>query len=104
MVQNKFKCLPERIRCDNGGEFVSHYFKSFCKQKGIKMEYTIPRTPEQNGVAEKYNRTLLDKACCLIFQAKMEKSFLGEDVTTSAYSINRTPTCTLPDKRTPAEM
>ena len=94
MVENKFKCVPERMRCDNGGEYVSQEFKNLCSQKGIKLEYTIPRTPEQNGIAERYNRTLLDKSRCLIFESNMDKKFWKEAVATAAYLTNRTPTST----------
>lgn len=104
LVETKFKSVPQRLRCDNGGEYVSHQLKNLCKQKGIKIEYTIPRTPEQNGVAERYNRTLLDKARCLIFDAKMEKVFWEEAVATSAFLANRTPSSTLPENKTPAEL
>lgn len=90
LVDNQFQKLPQRLRCDNGGEYVSHEMRNFCKQKGIKLEYTIPRTPQQNGVAERYNRTVLDKARCLIFQANMEKVFWQEAVATAAYLNNRT--------------
>lgn len=105
MVKNKFKIVPERIRCDNGGEYISHEFKNLCKQNGIKLEYTIPRTPEQNGISERYNRTLLDKARCLIIDAKMDKEFWKEAVATAAYLGNRTATSTLPNNSlTPAEV
>lgn len=104
MVENQFKTLPERVRCDNGGEYISHDMKNFCTQKGIKIEYTIPRTPEQNGVAERFNRTILDKARCLIFQANMDKSFWEEAVSTSIYLTNRTLTSTLPENKVPAEI
>lgn len=52
------------------------YLKLFSNNNGIKVQYTIPRTPKQNGVAERYNGTLFDKARCLIFEVKMNKVFL----------------------------
>jgi transposase InsO family protein len=46
------------VRLDQGGEFMSRDFKEFCDEHGIKREYTIPRTPQQNGVIERQNRTM----------------------------------------------
>jgi transposase InsO family protein len=62
----KFKALTENqigkrlkvVRSNRGGEFMSSDFKEFCDKHGIKREYTIPRTPQQNGVIERQNRTV----------------------------------------------
>ena len=48
------------LRTDNGGEYTSEMFDSYLKKEGIKHELTIPKTPEQNGVAERINRTLVE--------------------------------------------
>ena len=50
------------LRTDNGGEYLSREFQEFLKSKGIRHELTIPHTPEQNGVAEQMNRTLMESA------------------------------------------
>ncbi|KAG5894850.1 hypothetical protein JTB14_023699 [Gonioctena quinquepunctata] len=49
------------MRLDNGGEYISNSFKSYCRKNGIILEYTIPYTPQENGTAERMNRTLLNK-------------------------------------------
>ncbi|GKB38877.1 ribonuclease H-like domain-containing protein [Tanacetum coccineum] len=58
MVNKKVKI----IICDNRTEFKNRVMSEFCKQKGIKMEFSIARTPQQNGVAERRNRTLIEAA------------------------------------------
>ncbi|GJS10736.1 putative ribonuclease H-like domain-containing protein [Tanacetum coccineum] len=50
------------IRSDNGTEFKNHVMDEFCREKGIKREYSVARTPQQNGVAERKNRTLIEAA------------------------------------------
>jgi transposase InsO family protein len=65
-----FKALTENqtgkrlkaVRSDRGGEFSSVDFKEFCDKHGIKREYTIPRTPRQNGVVERQNRSIQQMA------------------------------------------
>ena len=87
----KLKCL----RSDNGGEYISKEFDNFCKQNGIIQEPTIPRTPQQNGVAERLNRTLLESARSMLYHAKMPLHFWAEAINTAAYKRNRCPTTAL---------
>ncbi|XP_046977607.1 uncharacterized protein LOC124543428 [Vanessa cardui] len=64
----------------------------FCTEaSGIKHQTSTPYTPEQNGVAERMNRTLVERAKCMLFEAKLQKSFWAEAVATAAYIINRSP-------------
>lgn len=58
MVVAGFDLPLSRLRCDNGGEYVSEAFREFCKQNGVKIEYTMPYSPQQNGTAERMNRML----------------------------------------------
>ena len=55
---------PKKLRQDNAKEFLSEQFKMFCLDVGILQEKTIPETPEQNGLIERSNRTLLEMARC----------------------------------------
>ncbi|KAG9446276.1 hypothetical protein H6P81_012404 [Aristolochia fimbriata] len=82
------KCL----RTDNGGEFTGRDFKDFCKNEGIVRHFTTPGTLQQNGVAERMNRTLLEKERCMRLLAELPKVFWAEAVNTACYIINRTPT------------
>ena len=81
------KCL----RSDNGGEYTSNEFKSYCSEKGIRHEKTVPCTPQQNGVAERMNRTIVEKIRCMLRMANLPKSLWGEAVVTACYLINRSP-------------
>ena len=61
-IENKIKCL----RSDRGGEFTSGEFIEFCEQHGIKREFLAVRTPQQNGVVERKNRTIQDMARAML--------------------------------------
>ena len=58
-----------KIQADNGGEFTSHYLQQALFNKGIRLQTTIPYTPEQNGLAERMNRTLVDRARTMLHHA-----------------------------------
>ncbi|CAB0002740.1 unnamed protein product, partial [Nesidiocoris tenuis] len=104
MVTAKFGYKISHFRCDNGGEYSSDRFRSFCKKEGIQLDYTVARNPEQNGCAERMNRTLMNMARCLILDANMSKNMWGQAVLTAAYTINRLPTNALVDRQIPAEL
>ena len=87
----KLKCL----RSDNGGEYTSRLFRGYCTEHGIRHERTIPRTPEQNGLAERMNRTIMEKVRSMLATAKLPKSFWGEAANTACYLINRSPSAPL---------
>lgn len=106
MVTTQIERKISKLKCDNGGEYTSHDFKSLCKENGICIEYTSPYTPEQNGTAERFNRTLIDKARAMIEDAQIHRRFWGEAVLTSNYLHNRSPTNSLKNNKsaTPAEL
>jgi hypothetical protein len=79
------------VRTDNGKEYVNQDFIKFCKKHGIVHELTVPYTPQQNGVAERMNRTLVEKAKCLLFDAGLPKYCWAEAIHMSAHLINRIP-------------
>ena len=81
----KVKCL----RSDNGGEYIDGGFSEYCATQGIRMEKTIPRTPQQNGVAKHMNRTLNERARSMRLHAELPKTFWADVVDTAAYLINR---------------
>lgn len=61
------------LRCDNGGEYISNELKHFCSVIGIVVDYTVPYTPEQNGLAERLNRTLVERTRSLLLQSNLSK-------------------------------
>lgn len=81
-INHKVKCL----RIDNGLEFVSSEFNKFCISKAIKMHRTVPNHPQQNGVVERMNRTILERVRCMLSSSGLPKKFWGETV---VYLINR---------------
>ncbi|KAJ0615698.1 putative RNA-directed DNA polymerase [Helianthus annuus] len=92
MVQTQYKTNIQILRSDNGGEFVNNSMKEFVQSKGMIHQTTCPRHPEQNGVAERKNRILLEMTRALMLESNVPKSFWPEALATAAYLINRLPT------------
>ena len=80
------------LRTDRGREFMSEDFPSYCNDHGIHKQLTQARTPHQNGVAERRNRSLIEKARSLLFESKVPMFLWTELVNTANYLINRGPT------------
>ncbi|KAH9706497.1 hypothetical protein KPL70_012225 [Citrus sinensis] len=83
----KIKCL----RTDNGGEYTDGEFLAFCKQEGIQRQFTVAYTPQQNGVAERMNRTLTERIRAMLRTAGLPNSFWAEAAKTACYIVNRSP-------------
>ena len=83
------------FRTDNGGEYCGKDFDRFCAANGIIHQLTAPHTPEQNGVAERMNRTIVEKARCLLFDADLNLRAWAEACNMASYIRNRTLTRTL---------
>jgi hypothetical protein len=82
----------QRLRTDNGGEYVSNNFTSYCTTQGIQMQHTVPYTPQQNGVAERKNHTLKEMANCMIQSKGLSLQYWVEAINCANYIVNRTPT------------
>ncbi|GJZ30517.1 putative RNA-directed DNA polymerase [Tanacetum coccineum] len=82
----KLKC----IRTDNGGEYIGP-FDAYCREHGIQHQKTPPKTPQLNGLAERMNRTLVERVRCLLSHAGLPASFWGEALNTAVHVINLTP-------------
>nr|GFD36118.1 putative ribonuclease H-like domain-containing protein [Tanacetum cinerariifolium] len=65
-LENLLSLKVKIIRCDNGTEFKNADLNQFCGLKGIKREFSVPRTPQQNGIAKRKNRTLIEAARTLL--------------------------------------
>jgi hypothetical protein len=87
-TNEKIKCL----RTDNGSEYVNHAMLNELKNWGIRHETTIPYSPEQNGLAERANRTIVEKARCMLQGANLPKGLWVEACRASVYLKNRSPT------------
>nr|GEZ50585.1 putative ribonuclease H-like domain-containing protein [Tanacetum cinerariifolium] len=79
------------IRCDNGTEFKNANLNQFYGIKGIKREFSVPRTPQQNGIAERKNRTLIEAARTLLADSLLPIPFWAEAVNIACYVQNRDP-------------
>jgi hypothetical protein len=88
-AQNKFRLRIKKIRSDNGTEFKKSQIEGFLEEEGIKHEFSSPYTPQQNGVVERKNRTLLDMARTMLNEYKTPDQFWVEAINTACYSINR---------------
>ncbi|KAL0744719.1 hypothetical protein Bca101_101224 [Brassica carinata] len=97
-VTNHYHAKIKILRSDNGGEYTSHAFKQHLSQHGILHQTSCPYTPQQNGVAERKNRHLMEVARSLMFQSNVPKRFWSDAVATACYLINRTPTKILNEK------
>lgn len=104
LVTTKFERKIHRLRCDNGGEYKSKEFDRFCKEKGIQVEWTVPHTPEQNGVSERLNRSLVERARSMLDDSKADKRFWGQAIQTAAFLLNRSPTSAVDSNATPYEL
>ena len=89
MVETKKSLKVKCLRSDNGGEYIDEGFSEYCATQEIRMEKTISRTAQQNGVAERMNRTLNERARSMRLHAGLLKTFWA--VNTAAYLINRGP-------------
>ena len=78
------------LRTDNGGEYTSRRFEKYLKDEGIRHEVTIPKTPEQNGVSERMNRTLVEMTRSMLHGSP--RTFWAEALSTAVYLRNRSPT------------
>jgi hypothetical protein len=81
--------LIHTLRSDNGGEFISHIFKIWLSSKGIRLETSAPHTPEQNGVSERANRTVVEACRCLLHAKHLSLELWGEAVANAVYTLNR---------------
>jgi Reverse transcriptase (RNA-dependent DNA polymerase)/Integrase core domain/gag-polypeptide of LTR copia-type/GAG-pre-integrase domain len=91
------------LHSDRGGEYLSGAVRSILDEKGIEHRLTMPHTPQQNGLAERWNRTILDKARALMHSAGLSLGFWELAVDTAVHTYNRTPSRTI-KWRTPHEL
>ncbi|GJV20600.1 putative ribonuclease H-like domain-containing protein, partial [Tanacetum coccineum] len=102
-IENQLNQKVKTIRSDNGTEFKNKDVIEFCGLKGIKREYSNARTPQQNGVAERKNRTLIEAARTMLADSFLPNTFWAEAVSTACYVLNRV-LVTKPHNKTPYEL
>ncbi|GKF42590.1 putative ribonuclease H-like domain-containing protein, partial [Tanacetum coccineum] len=100
LVENQLNKKVKAIRCDNGTEFKNTQVIELCGSKGIKRDYSNARTPQQNGVAERKNRTFIEAARTMLADSKLPTMFWTEAIRTACYVLNRV-LVTSPHNKTP---
>jgi transposase InsO family protein len=85
------------FRTDRGGEFTSNEFNKFCQDNGIRRQLTAAYTPQQNGVAKRRNRTIMNMVRCLLSEKEMPKSLWPEVARWTAHVLNRSYTKAVKD-------
>lgn len=91
LVENQTGKKIKRLRVDNGLKFCWSKFDEFCKNEGIVRHYTVRDTPQQNGVAERMDQTLLERARYMLSNAGLTRRSWAEAVSIACYLINRRP-------------
>ena len=99
-VEMELRLKLRMLRTDRGGEFTSHEFEKYCKDNGIARQLTAPYSPQQNGVVERKNRTVLSTTRSMMKAMKLPLTFQAEAVRHAIYILNRVPTRALVDKTT----
>ncbi|GJV26788.1 putative ribonuclease H-like domain-containing protein [Tanacetum coccineum] len=102
-IENLIDLKVKVIRCGNGTEFKNKVMNQFCEMKGIKREFSVARTPQQNGVAERKNRTLIEAARTMLANSKLPTTFWAEAVNIACYVQNRVLVIN-PHNKTPYEL
>lgn len=98
MIENHTNMKIGTLRTDNDLEFCNHQFNELCEQSGIIRHKTVPYSPQQNGVIERMDRTILEKVRCLLAPTGLSKKFWGEALMTAVNLINKSPNVPLKGK------
>nr|GEV88449.1 hypothetical protein [Tanacetum cinerariifolium] len=102
-LENQLSLRVKVIRSDNGTEFKNSDLNQFGEIKGIKMEFSVPMTPQQNSIAERKDRTLIEAARTMLADSLLPIPFWAEAVNTACYVQNRV-LVTKPQNKTPYEL
>ncbi|XP_073153344.1 uncharacterized protein [Henckelia pumila] len=98
MVERESNLQLKTLRIDRGGEFLSKEFSNYCSQEGIRRQLTARYTPQQNGVAERKNRIIVEMARSMLKAKGLPNTFWAEAVNTVVYILNKSPTKANPSK------
>ncbi|KAH9679844.1 hypothetical protein KPL71_026299 [Citrus sinensis] len=103
LVENQSGRKLKALRTNNGLEFCNKEFEAFCQKHGILRHKTVRFTPQQNGLAERMDRTIVDKTRCMLINLKLPRCFWAEAVSTACYLVNKSPSAAI-DFKTPEEI
>jgi transposase InsO family protein len=102
-AENEFNFKIKKIRSDNGSEFKNSKIEDYCDEKGVKHKFSAKYTPQQDGVVEKKNQTLIDMARSILLEYNVSDSFWAEAINTACHASNRLY-CHRLLKKTPSEL
>ena len=102
-VENQTGRKIKVLRTDNGEEYKSDPFLKVCQDCGIVQHFTVRKTPQQNGVSECMNKTLVEKVRCMLSNAELGREFWVEAVTCAQHLVNRLASSAI-DGKTPLEV
>lgn len=95
MAENLHNRKIKTLRSDNGGEYRSKEFDEYLIRHGIQRQLTVPESPQQNGVSERMNQSLINSTRCLLIESGLEASFWAEAVSTAAKLRNKCPSAAI---------
>lgn len=102
LVETQTNRKIKYLRTDNGLEFCSEDFNKLCKENGITRHKTVRHTPQQNGVAERLNRRIMERVRCLLSDANLGENYWAKAVAYTVFTLNRCAHTSL-DLSTPEE-
>ena len=88
-IRDRYEAEIKAIRTDNGTEFKNYTMQEFVDDEGIKHEFSAPYTPQQNGVVERKNRTIIEMARTMLSEFNSPHNFWGEAISTAVHYSNR---------------
>lgn len=89
-------CKLKYLKTDNGLEYLSKEFDQFCREKEIRRHRTDPLNPQQNGVAERANRTIVERVRCMLLSSGLQRKFWGEAASEAAVKLmNKCPSSSI---------
>jgi len=97
-IKTQFSVFIRTLRSDNAHEYFPHQFQNFMSSNGILHQTSCPHTPQQNGVAERKKRHLIETTRTLLLHGNVPSQFWGDVVLTTCYVINRMPSSVLDEK------
>jgi transposase InsO family protein len=87
-AQNKFESKIKKVRSDNGTEFKNTNIEKILEEEGIGHQFSVPNTPQQNGIVGRKNRTLIEAARTMLDEYKVSDQFWAEAINTACHAIN----------------
>ena len=90
-VENQTNFKIKALCSDKGGKYISKEFKEFCSEKGISRQFTLPYSPQQNGIAEEIKRSILKSTRSMLYEANLSQIFWAEAVAIAVYLRNGSP-------------